>query len=194
MRRMRTGRDAAPAGSASSAGLPGASGVTARPNYVGPSVRAGGADERRAKTLRDQGDLANGSFHFQKAVRGRRKNAAVKRRKARRPASWAGRSLPLEGRPCRKAGHRVRRSAPALVGASPPRTGGMPQGGRAHPPPERWRWLYETTRHQRSCSGEHFGENEPEVFGQRAFWQNEPESSAQHFSAPAGMIAATNQE
>ena len=27
----------------------GASGVTARPNYVGPSARAGGADERRAK-------------------------------------------------------------------------------------------------------------------------------------------------
>jgi len=37
MRRMRTGRDAAPAGSASSAGLPGASGDIARPNYVGPS-------------------------------------------------------------------------------------------------------------------------------------------------------------
>ncbi len=37
MRRMRTGRDAAPAGSASSAGPPGASGDTARPNYVGPS-------------------------------------------------------------------------------------------------------------------------------------------------------------
>ena len=37
MKRMRTGRDAAPAGSASLAGLPGASGDTARPNYVGPS-------------------------------------------------------------------------------------------------------------------------------------------------------------
>ena len=37
MRRMRTGRDAAPAGPASSAGLPGASGDIARPNYVGPS-------------------------------------------------------------------------------------------------------------------------------------------------------------
>ena len=43
------GAGAAPAGSASSAGPPGASGVTARPNYVGPSARAGGADERRAK-------------------------------------------------------------------------------------------------------------------------------------------------
>ena len=38
MRRMRTGRDdAAPEGSASSAGPPGASGDTARPNYMGPS-------------------------------------------------------------------------------------------------------------------------------------------------------------
>ena len=37
MRRMTTGRDAAPEGSASSAGPPGVSGVTARPNYVGPS-------------------------------------------------------------------------------------------------------------------------------------------------------------
>jgi hypothetical protein len=37
MRRMRTGRDAAPEGLASSAGPPGASGDTARPNYMGPS-------------------------------------------------------------------------------------------------------------------------------------------------------------
>ena len=37
MRRMRTGRDAAPEGSASSAAPPGASGDTARPNYMGPS-------------------------------------------------------------------------------------------------------------------------------------------------------------
>ena len=37
MRRMQTGRDAAPEGSASSAGPPGASGDTARPNYMGPS-------------------------------------------------------------------------------------------------------------------------------------------------------------
>jgi hypothetical protein len=48
---------------------PGASGVTARPNYVGPS--GNGLVERMnagRKTLRDQGDLANGSFRFQKAV------------------------------------------------------------------------------------------------------------------------------
>src|SRR5436190_3487429 len=35
--------------------------------------------------------------------------------------------------------HRVRRSAPAPVGASPPSDGGkFPQGDRAHAPPERW--------------------------------------------------------
>ena len=37
MRRMRTGRDAAPAGSVYATGSPGASGDIARPNYVGPS-------------------------------------------------------------------------------------------------------------------------------------------------------------
>ena len=52
MRRMRTGRDAAPAGSASLAGLPGASGDTARPNYVGPSGNGlVGADEGGRKPV-----------------------------------------------------------------------------------------------------------------------------------------------
>ena len=37
MRRMRTGRDAAPAGSAYATEPSGASGDIARPNYVGPS-------------------------------------------------------------------------------------------------------------------------------------------------------------
>ena len=47
MRRMRTGRDAAPEGPASSAGPPRASGDTARPNYMGPSGNGlVGADER----------------------------------------------------------------------------------------------------------------------------------------------------
>jgi len=44
-----------------------------------------------------------------------------------------------------------------------------------------------------STGAEHFGETNPRK-KRTAFWQNEPESSAQHFSAPAGMIAATNQE
>ena len=47
MRRMRTGRDAAPAGPVYATGSPGVSGDTARPNYVGPSGNGlVGADER----------------------------------------------------------------------------------------------------------------------------------------------------
>ena len=81
MRRMRTGRDAAPEGSASSAKPPGASGVIARPNYMGPS--GNGLMERMnagRKFLRDQGDLENGSFRFQKAVPRTKENVAAKRR------------------------------------------------------------------------------------------------------------------
>src|SRR5260221_14752468 len=40
-----------------------------------------------------------------------------------------------------RSGQRVRRSAPALVGASPPPWdfgGTFPKGDRAHAPPERW--------------------------------------------------------
>ena len=77
---------------------PGASGVTARPNYVGPS--GNGLVERMnagRKSLRDQGDLENGSFRLQKAVPRSKENAAVERREARRSALWAGSSLPLEG-------------------------------------------------------------------------------------------------
>ena len=47
MRRMRTGRDAAPEGSAYATEPPGVSGDTARPNYMGPSGNGlVGADER----------------------------------------------------------------------------------------------------------------------------------------------------
>jgi hypothetical protein len=41
--------------------------------------------------------------------------------------------------------------------------------------------------------GAHFGETNPRK-QRTAVWRNEPDSSAQHFSAPAGMIAATSQE
>ena len=47
-------------------------------------------------------------------------NAAVERREARRPASLAGDLRRTADRPSREAGHRVRRSAPAPVGALPP--------------------------------------------------------------------------
>jgi hypothetical protein len=49
--------------------------------------------------------------------------------------------------------------------------------------------LNRTTRKR----GEHFGETNPRK-QRTAVWRNEPDSSAQHFSAPAGMIAATSQE
>ena len=82
MRRMRTGRDAAPAGSASSAEPPGASGDTARPNYMGPSGNGlVGADERRAKNSAESRAYRMGApVRFQKAVPGTKENAAAKRR------------------------------------------------------------------------------------------------------------------
>ena len=70
MRRMRTGRDAAPEGSASSAGPPGASGDTARPNYVGPSGNGlVGADERGGKPAESRAfRLSAAPVRHQKAV------------------------------------------------------------------------------------------------------------------------------
>ena len=69
---------------------PGALGATARPNYVGPS--GNGLVERMnagRKSLRDQGDLENGSFRFQKAVPGSKENAAVERREVNALRHWA---------------------------------------------------------------------------------------------------------
>ena len=60
---------------------------------------------------------------FQKAVPGLKENAAVGRRKARRSALWAGRSLPLKGQAQPQGGHGAAiRTAP--VGALPPWCGG----------------------------------------------------------------------
>src|SRR3954463_7473824 len=97
MRRMRTGRDAAPAGSASSTKPPGASGVTARPNYVGPS--GNGPVERMNAGRNPCGMIVigGGRCPFQKAVPRSKENAVVGRREARRSALWAGSSLPQEG-------------------------------------------------------------------------------------------------
>src|SRR4051812_33189788 len=57
------------------------------------------------------------------------------------PARVMGRLFPsAEGTGfAARLSHRVRRSAPALVGALPPRTGGTsPDSGRAQAPQERW--------------------------------------------------------
>jgi hypothetical protein len=71
---------------------PGASGVTARPNYVGPSGNGlVGADERRAKNSAESRAYRMGApVRLQKAVSRSRENAAVGRREARRHALWAG--------------------------------------------------------------------------------------------------------
>ena len=91
------GAGAAPAGSASSAKPPGASGVTARPNYVGPS--GNGLVERMNAGRNPCGMIVIGGGHcpFQKAVSRSKENAAVERREARRSALWIGSSLPLKG-------------------------------------------------------------------------------------------------
>ena len=93
------GEDVAPEGSASSAGPPGASGDTARPNYMGLSGNGlVGVDERGGKPAESRAfRLSAAPVRFQKAVSGLRKNAAARRREARRSALWIGSSLPLEG-------------------------------------------------------------------------------------------------
>jgi hypothetical protein len=49
-----------------------------------------------------------------------------------------------------------------------------------------------STGQQHRNGGKHFGETNPRT-KRTAFWQNEPESSAQHFSALAGMIPRNQQ-
>src|SRR3954464_7148615 len=107
MRRMQTGRDVAPAGSASSAKPPGASGDTARANYVGPS--GNGLVKRMNAGRNPCGMIVIGGGHcpFQKAVPGLKENAAVERREARRHALWAGNPDSQRDGPCRKAGQRA---------------------------------------------------------------------------------------
>ena len=90
MRRMRAGWDAAPAGSASSAKPPGASGVIARPNYVGPS---GNGLVKRMNAGRKPGGIKGvrmgAPVRLQKAVPRSKENAAVERREANAQRYWA---------------------------------------------------------------------------------------------------------
>src|SRR5882762_6770200 len=70
---------------------PGASGVTARPNYVGPSgnglVKRMNAER---KTLRNPGRTERAPLSvFRRRSRGLRKNAAVERREANAQRHWA---------------------------------------------------------------------------------------------------------
>src|SRR5438876_8636093 len=84
---------------------------------------------------------------LESAARRRKENAAAERRKARRPASWAGdlRALP-EDRSARETDHRVRRSAPAPVGVLLPSifraSGKQTRGTRPLPTGPAQRWLF----------------------------------------------------
>src|SRR4051812_32571000 len=77
---------------------PGASGDTARPNYMGPSGNGlVGADERGRKPAESRAYRMGAPVRFQKAVSRSKENAAVGRREARRSALWIGSSLSQEG-------------------------------------------------------------------------------------------------
>jgi hypothetical protein len=111
----------------------GASGDTARPNYVGPSgnglverMKAGESPSNQGRTVWAPLSVSR------RRSRGLRKNAAVERREARRSALWTGSSLPLEGPALPQGGPRgaafrtcaFRRSAPSRCeGASPRQRG-----------------------------------------------------------------------
>src|SRR5436305_8065882 len=148
MRRMRTGRDAAPEGSVSSAKPPGASGDTARPNYMGPSGNGlVGADERGGKPAESRAfRLSAAPVRFQKAV-----SRSKEKRRGEAPIGALARVM---GRPFPSAegtgfavrpSHRVRRSAPAPDGASPPRMGAHPQTAAGRPLPRNdGDWFNET--------------------------------------------------
>src|SRR6478735_8928576 len=69
---------------------PGASGDTARPNYVGPSGNGlVGADERGRKLADSRAYRMGAPVRFQKAVSRSKENAAVERRQANAHRHWA---------------------------------------------------------------------------------------------------------
>src|SRR6476619_7366187 len=69
---------------------PGASGDTARPNYVGPSGNGlVGADARGGKPAESRAYRMGAPVRFQKAVPGAKENAAVERRQANAHRHWA---------------------------------------------------------------------------------------------------------
>ena len=90
-----------------------------RESPPGPTtwVRPQGLVERMnagRKSLRDQGDLENGSFRLQKAVSRSKENAAVERREANAQRYWACAAKRNEH------GSVFRRSAPLTFGAGAP--------------------------------------------------------------------------
>src|SRR5258707_8469666 len=109
MRRMRTGRDAAPEGSVSSTEPPGASGDTARPNYMGPSGNGLVERMKAGETPWNQGRSNGRPCPFPEGGpedEGKRRSGAPRGAPVRvmgRQFPPAGGSLPLEG-PARPRG------------------------------------------------------------------------------------------
>jgi hypothetical protein len=121
------GAGAAPEGSASSTEPPGASGDTARPNYMGPSGNGlVGADERGGKPAESRAlsvcrPPLSVSRRWSRGLRKLPRWGAERRAGPRYgpavPSRWRDRSD-------RKTGQRARRSAPANFGAPLPSVGG----------------------------------------------------------------------
>ena len=123
---------------------PGGLGLTVRPYYEGlPISRLDAGRMNGGESCRDQGERNAPRPVTEERCRGQ-KSPQVERREARRPASSAGDLGRTRDRPDREAGHRVRRSAPAPVGALPPRFSeghgkeGVPGASQKIRPAERW--------------------------------------------------------
>ena len=119
---------------------PGALGATARPNYVGPSGNGLVERMKAGETPWNQGRSNGHPCPFPEGGpedEGKRRGEAP----IGAPACVIGRPFPsAEGTGFAvRLSHRVRRSAPALVGALPPLDfgGTSPDGDRAPHPPER---------------------------------------------------------
>ena len=126
MRRMRTGRDAAPAGSASSVEPPGASGDTVRPNYVGPSGQPGWWGRMNAgESPRNQGRSVCRPPLSVSRRRSRGLRKTPQWGAERRAGTRYGPAIPFRKRDWfdRKANQRSRRSAAANFGAPLPSDG-----------------------------------------------------------------------
>jgi len=96
---------------------PGASGDTARPNYVGPSGNGlVGADERGRNPAGSRAYRMGAPVRFQKAVSGSKENAAVERGQANALRHWrTPQGVTMLPRACRRSApsHFVRGDVPS---------------------------------------------------------------------------------
>ena len=130
---------------------PGALGATARPNYVGPSGNGLVERMKAGETPWNQGRSNGRPCPFPEGGpedEGKRRGEAP----IGAPVRVMGRLFPPAGGTgfAVRLSHRVRRSAPALVGASPPRMGGHPQTAAGRPLPRNdgvWLDEYDERQH-----------------------------------------------